>query len=523
MAEQEKSTNYSYDLNADGADQALIGMVLKEGVYRPGEDQHFVPSGSPITLQLLQRLRQEKGVERVEAWSPQEQALSESMSRTQKLMTQARERSMGIVQHELNMRGTDIDHPEAVRSAIRTLKSRAAFTFLNELLGDLDSMVARILKDLNVETIEGIKRLRNHHESTGNHSIETGLRGMAIARSMGETDAIVHQVGLAGFVHDLGKLFIPLSILDKQGPLTNDEFAHMKHHAALGAEFLAEQGRISKPFSFAAGSHHETFTLQGGYGILTTDAERTDITLRGDDRQLAWRISNYLAISDVWTALGEPRAYHKVGKFEVEILLIIVDMMKQGKFHPQLFKEGFYALFHQRPEAQNMLHTGTHFPLFSFPRPLQEELKQRFNLPPLEWKLSVEELERLGLTKKVVRSGLDEELLQRHRGVTLHELRARRIFGVPDDLEREGIKPKRVDYRIAFLKDEGDFRVQAMLLKIDDTPLGLKARIASKQGVSLDAIQAYLFQKVGLFELDLAPYLQCPDDDFLKQVATGFR
>ncbi|MEG3639421.1 HD-GYP domain-containing protein [Magnetococcus sp. PR-3] len=512
----------TYDLTQEGVESQLLGMVLKEGVFREGEDQHFVPAGTPINTALIRRLCQDEGIEKIQAWSPQQQTLSNTMRNTNTIMKNTHEMCASMVEEQLKSLESDIQEPDAVFDAIKALKKRDAFTFINDLLGDMDGMVNQILKVLDVTTIEGIKHLRGHHESTGNHSIETGLRGMAIARCQGESDSLIQQIGLAGFVHDMGKMFIPLSILDKNGRLTNAEFTHMKRHAALGAEFLAEDGIISKPYAFAAGSHHETFVLKGGYGILTTDSDLVQVDLKGQDRETAWRIGNYLAISDVWTALGEPRAYHKAGKFEIEILMIMVDMMKQGKFDPTLFKEGFYQLYHQRPESKNLLEKGIHFPLFSFPRALQDDLKRRFKLPSHEWKFSEEDLETLGLHKKVLRLGFDEDKIKLHKGITLHELRSRRVAGVPENPKYEGIEPKPVDYRIAFIEQVGTHKVKSMILKIDDTPMDLKAKIEGKKGQSLDKIQNYLFKKVGMFELDLGPYLRCPDDQLLAEFTSGF-
>ncbi|MBF0587688.1 MAG: HD domain-containing protein [Magnetococcales bacterium] len=518
-----KDGAYAYDLHNENHDEKLKGLVLKNGLFRPGEDQHFVAAGTPISEKLLERLRAEATLTTIHAWSAVDQASSESMARMDQLMAEAQETSQReLAAHLHNHHDGTLPTVETITNALVAMKKRGVFDFVKGMIGNIEQMVDQIMKDLDPNAIHGLKELRGHHPGTGTHSVETGLRGMTLAKSMGADQDMVHQVGLAGFVHDLGKLLIPLEILDKKGRLTKDEFEIVKSHALYGGLFFSSDNIIDKAHAFSAGAHHEAYSLDWGYGILTSYAKSVALKLSKEERQRAWEITNYLAISDVWTALGEPRSYHKEGKFEIEILMIMADMMWQKKFHPTIFKQGFIKLFDELPRSKALLRKGIHFPLFSFPKKRRMELEQRFNLPKNEQKLSLDDLERMSLWRMVQEAGIPEERVQRHKGVTVYELLKNDIMVTPKRLEQADVIPKKVDYRMVFTDVLDSSRVKAMLLKIDDTPLELQKSMSPKDGIGLDAIQRYLFKDVGQFELDMSEDMNCPNDAFLDEIKPGF-
>jgi putative nucleotidyltransferase with HDIG domain len=93
------------------------------------------------------------------------------------------------------------------------------------------------------------------------HAQAVSWLAMQIARQMGLSPAIVEEVRLAGLLHDIGKLHVPLHILDKPESLTAEESAIMKSHAAEGERML-------EPFQMKAlgrivGHHHERYDGRG--------------------------------------------------------------------------------------------------------------------------------------------------------------------------------------------------------------------------------------------------------------------
>ena len=97
-------------------------------------------------------------------------------------------------------------------------------------------------------------------------------------------------------MHDLGKIGIPDSVLNKPGKLTEVEYGVMKSHAIIGEEMLKTSKRALLQFaSVIAGSHHERWD---GMGYPRG--------LKGEIIPLAGRIC---AVADVLDALSSPRCY----------------------------------------------------------------------------------------------------------------------------------------------------------------------------------------------------------------------
>ncbi|MBF0155421.1 MAG: HD domain-containing protein [Magnetococcales bacterium] len=513
---------FEYPLHGASAPEQLIGLYLKEPVYRRGEEQYFVASGLEITPELLTRLQQEKTVSSVFAWSKPEHLVAQSVNH----LGQVLEESHNSFAEEMVAHAQE--DPEAwnrletVFNAMDTLQQRGTMAKLKDLVGDVHQMVANLAPLLDMRSVEGIDKLRSHHPYTGVHSVETGLRAMAMAREFGESERFITAVGAAGFTHDIGKIFVPRTILDKDGKLDNQEFERITWHSQLGANFLAENFKVQTPMAFGAGTHHETYNAKGGYGILSNKRCRLEVALDSPQRQEAWRISNYLAIADVWTALGEPRSYHPNGKFDVEILLILLDMLRIGKFHPKIFLNGFHRLFARRPEYSKILRKGLAFPLYSFARPRQEWFMNHFALPKQEWKFNLAELKQLKLLPQLLEMGFTEEILHRKKGLTLHELRHRKMRHLPEDPARTGVTVKPVEYRFVVVDILDKWRVKGTLMKLDDSPLELKRQKEKPGEVPLDEVQRFLFGKVGVFEIDLTEDLTPPKLEALSSIVSGY-
>jgi polar amino acid transport system substrate-binding protein len=102
----------------------------------------------------------------------------------------------------------------------------------------------------------------------------------------------IRQLGFAGRVHDVGKLFVPEKVLNKQSSLTEEEFAMLKVHPRFGAEILAtvpSGERLQK----AVECHHECFDGSGYPGGL-----------RGEEIPQWARI---LAVADAYANLTSDR------------------------------------------------------------------------------------------------------------------------------------------------------------------------------------------------------------------------
>jgi HD-GYP domain-containing protein (c-di-GMP phosphodiesterase class II) len=111
--------------------------------------------------------------------------------------------------------------------------------------------------DRNARLILRLLRLKNRDEYTYVHSVAVSALMMNFARHLELDEALLPEIGLAGLLHDVGKIAIPSDILDKPGRLTEGEFAVMKGHPGNGYDLLRASGGIPELALDVCLSHHE--------------------------------------------------------------------------------------------------------------------------------------------------------------------------------------------------------------------------------------------------------------------------
>lgn len=127
------------------------------------------------------------------------------------------------------------------------------------------------------------------------HSLSVAGFAAAFAAELGFSRDDRQRLAKAALLHDVGKALIPHAILNKPGPLTPDEMAVMRTHAALGADLLAKEGAFGPDILDVVRYHHER--LDGsGYPEGLKGAQIGDLV-------------RLVAICDVHSALTERRVY----------------------------------------------------------------------------------------------------------------------------------------------------------------------------------------------------------------------
>jgi putative nucleotidyltransferase with HDIG domain len=132
--------------------------------------------------------------------------------------------------------------PGAARTIIDALASSAA--------RDRTSMMA-------------LTQIKSHDEYTFTHMVNVSLVTMAQARALGVGHALVREFGLAGLMHDVGKVRIPSEILTKPGQLTDEERLIVQRHVVDGAQMLRKTPEIPALVPIVAFEHHLKHDLSG--------------------------------------------------------------------------------------------------------------------------------------------------------------------------------------------------------------------------------------------------------------------
>lgn len=124
---------------------------------------------------------------------------------------------------------------------------------------DARSGVRRIAGRLekNLAAMVWLTRIKNTDRYTAEHCVNVAILGMGLAQALDWKMADVERAGMAGMLHDLGKLKLDLRILNKPGRLTPEEYEHVKQHARFGYEMLEQESEIDPEVAQAVLEHHE--------------------------------------------------------------------------------------------------------------------------------------------------------------------------------------------------------------------------------------------------------------------------
>jgi HD-GYP domain-containing protein (c-di-GMP phosphodiesterase class II) len=149
----------------------------------------------------------------------------------------------------------------------------------------------------NPGALVGLLRIKNKDDYTFLHSVSVCTLLVAFCRSRNIPADVTHQAGLGGLLHDTGKALVPDAILNKPGPLTDEEFAVIKRHPQDGYEILRQSPEIG-PIPLDITLHHHERRDGSGYpGKQSSD----DIS----------ELAQMAAIVDVYDAITADRCYHK--------------------------------------------------------------------------------------------------------------------------------------------------------------------------------------------------------------------
>ena len=191
---------------------------------------------------------------------------------------------------------------------------------------DIDSakiMVSEISESVmaNSTALISIARLKNANEYTYMHSVAVCALMIASAKELGLNQAQCREAGIAGLLHDIGKVSIPNAIINKTGSLTEQEIQLIRTHPEEGYNLLKEQYNISPGVLDVCLHHHEKI-----------DGSGYPKGLKGDQISTLTKIA---AVCDVYDAITSDRPY-KAGWNPAEALRKMAQW--EGHFEPRIFQ-----------------------------------------------------------------------------------------------------------------------------------------------------------------------------------------
>jgi putative nucleotidyltransferase with HDIG domain len=202
---------------------------------------------------------------------PQQVPMAEEVRRAAKICARSKEAVVSMFQE--------------VRMG-RTVSAETA----GALVDEISSSVMR-----NPGALISLARLKTVDDYTYMHSVAVCALMVALARQMGLDEALTRELGMAGLLHDLGKALMPMTVLNKPGKLTDEEFAIVRQHPQEGYKILIEgSGAGEIPLDVVL-HHHEKM-----------DGSGYPQRLGGDEISLYAKMG---AVCDVYDAITSNRPY----------------------------------------------------------------------------------------------------------------------------------------------------------------------------------------------------------------------
>ena len=153
------------------------------------------------------------------------------------------------------------------------------------------------LQEAYDRTIEGwVLALDLRDRETEGHTKRVTQMTVRLARILGCTDEEIVHIHRGALLHDIGKMGIPDEILQKPGPLTDDEWVKMRKHPQYAYQMLAPISYLKQALIIPY-YHHERW-----------DGSGYPHKLKGEDIPL---FARFFAVVDVWDALSSDRPYRK--------------------------------------------------------------------------------------------------------------------------------------------------------------------------------------------------------------------
>jgi len=163
-------------------------------------------------------------------------------------------------------------------------------------------------------------QLKEFDQYTTTHSMNVAVLSMALAEYLGLSPSDVRTFGIAGLLHDIGKIKIPLEVLTKPGKLTDEERALMNEHPAAGARMLLE-AEEDLDLAIVVAYEHHIMINGGGYPVLHYARD-------------CHQASKLVHVCDVYDALRTRRPYREAWSFEKT--LGYMEERKGLEFEPEL-------------------------------------------------------------------------------------------------------------------------------------------------------------------------------------------
>lgn len=202
------------------------------------------------------------------------------------------------------------------------------------------NVAGEITDELSVrgEISVNLVSLRTVSDYTYKHSVNVAVLSVLTGIGLGLKKNMLKELAAAGLLHDIGKISIPMEMMEKAGPLTEEEYELIKKHSEFGYEAIKNNISISSKTKMGVFMHHENVNGSG-----------YPMGISGDQ---IYMFAKIIHIADVYDALTSERAYKKAQSpgEAVEFL-----MKNSGTMFQPEYVKAFIAYIPVYPKGRNVI------------------------------------------------------------------------------------------------------------------------------------------------------------------------
>ena len=188
---------------------------------------------------------------------------------------------------------------------------------------DIEETVEEFIERISgagVGAMLNLIELKEYDEYTYTHSVNVAMLSILFGRQLGWKDEILKNLGIGAMLHDMGKIFVPIEIINKNGKLTEKEYEIVKKHTLYGYEIIKSQSTYGETIRRIPLLHHENY-----------DGTGYPLGLKGEKMDIMTQV---VAIADFFDAVVSKRSY-KV-EYSIWDAIILVRQQSGLKFIPRL-------------------------------------------------------------------------------------------------------------------------------------------------------------------------------------------
>ena len=225
----------------------------------------------------------------------------------------------------------------------------------------VQSIVDQVLT--NETSIVGLTTLRDYDEYTFTHCVNVCIFSVALGKKLGFDKHQLYELGLGALLHDVGKVRMPVDLINKTGPLTPEEFETLKEHPAEGLlSMFGMRGLSELPLrAMLIAYEHHMKVDQTGY---PTSVRRRDTTLFG----------RIVAVADGFDAATTKRSYQAQPWPPDRVLREMRD--NPGRGFDALVVKAFISMTGIYPVGSVVILDSFELAVVTQPNPLPEKMHQ---------------------------------------------------------------------------------------------------------------------------------------------------